>query len=466
MRFNKIIFLVMFFMASTFFASYTEAKEKDQILAKKTLTRWIDPVITEGKLVKDLADQPLSQLRLYAYRNGEFAPIRFQIDEMTEGGDWILPEGPRPNSSLSNGKLDVWDKIVFMADDTGDRISKDAWPKAYAKGAEIEVIDPLTGGKGWCYIIAFTANPPDKAALPDYVQYDYASEIVRTEYFGCEYVITKKGLHTTFYKRLWGEKKIGASGESFVDRLKIRIKTKALFGSVAVQLNEDQMKSDVLAYKRGPVRVIRRGEQYVLLPAGLKAARAVADVVLYRNISTVPMVLNIPFKLDTVLTAASVKLGTDNSDKACGGKVYNSNNLKGFAVDGRMDDGEDKFNPKLDKWRLVTGNFGAFMSRTIFTPEVLQKVDIVMGLIDDATYKDPPESNPGCFGYVWQDWNISRLERGKYHLFVEVYVMPDYKVGDEVPYLNYQDQPIKVRSGNIEGKNQALLVPKLGSKYR
>jgi hypothetical protein len=383
---------------------------------------------------------------------------------MSADGDWIFSDGLIKNEELGNGKLDPWDKLLFMADDTGDRVTKEAWGSGYNKATEIEVIDPLTGEKGWCYLLYFASNPPTKSLEPDYVRYDHSTEILDTDCWKVQYIITKDGLHSTYYKNLWIKEDAGGNNKSFVDRLKVRIQAKLLFGAVPVRINEEGMKSNVIAYKSGPIRLNKRVEQYVHLPGGLKALRIVTDVMNYRSTITVPVRFDIPFKLDTVLTSFVFRVGTDYNENAYGAKIYNSCNPKGYLVNGKMD-GEDTFDPGVDSWRLITDDFGTFMTRTIFTPEIWKKIKVSMGLIDDVSKAYPPEVYPGTIGYLWQDWNLTGLKRGAYYLFMEFYCIPNYRPGKEIQYVNYLDHPLKIRVGTQEGKSQALLIPELGKKY-
>ncbi len=241
---------------------------------------------------------------------------------------------------------------------------------------------------------------------------------------------------------------------------------KALFGSVTVHANEEQLKSNVLAYKQGPIRWIRRSEQYKQIPGGMKALRVINDIFHYRNVATVPVACNIPFRLDSVLTSAVIRFGTDYSEEVLGSKLYSSTNPKGFLVDGKMDEAEKGFfNPDLDEWRIITGTFGTFITRTILTPEIKENINVTMGLIDDINQKYPPEKFPGTIGYLYQDWDVGHLTKGKYYLFLEFYYPPHYKSGDEVQYMNYIDHPLKIQAENQVGTSQLLLIPNVGKKY-
>ncbi len=53
--------------------------------------------------------------------------------------------------------------LVFVARDAGDRVSKKFWPKGVTDGVEIEIYDPLSAGKGWCYLLLFLESVPELA---------------------------------------------------------------------------------------------------------------------------------------------------------------------------------------------------------------------------------------------------------------------------------------------------------------
>lgn len=175
--------------------------------------------------------------------------------------------------------------------------------------------------------------------------------------------------------------------------------------------------------------------------------------------------LKVPFKLDTVLSSAVIRIGTEYTSAAAGSIAMNSQNPAGFLVNGKMDDGEKSFNPSLDSWRVIYGDFGAFLCRTVFSPELLKHVKITQGILDDETYVAPPEREPGAYGLMYQDWDITDLPGGSYTLFLEFYFPPHYKPGDEKAYVNYLDNPLMLREGAQEIKNLNMLIPIPGEVY-
>ncbi len=52
---------------------------------------------------------------------------------------------------------------------------------------------------------------------------------------------------------------------------------------------------------------------------------------------------------------------------------------------------------------------------------------------------------------AYQDWHIENAPRGEYQFYMDFYVPSHYKPGDEVQYVNYQDNPVRIR---VKGKEE------------
>jgi hypothetical protein len=178
-----------------------------------------------------------------------------------------------------------------------------------------------------------------------------------------------------------------------------------------------------------------------------------------------PIHFYFPFKIERVVTSLHLRIGTDYAPAVKGSTYYNSNNLQGVYIDGTMDATHDNFNPQLDQWRVMTGEWGSFMTRSVLTPEAAGYLDIVQGITDDETFVDPPETYPGCIGWTWQDWRIGQLPGGHYTFYLEYYAPPNYKPGVEVIYLNYLDHPIRLRVGNQIYENDVRLFGVPGKEF-
>jgi len=84
---------------------------------------------------------------------------------------------------------------------------------------------------------------------------------------------------------------------------------------------------------------------------------------------TCPIHFKFPFKLERVLTSLNLRLGLDYAPVVKNSIYYNNNNIQGIRINGKMDETEANFNPKADRWRVMTGKWGTVMSRNVLTPE-------------------------------------------------------------------------------------------------
>jgi len=431
---------------------------QESVITKANINRFPDPVIIQAKTFPDLTSGVLENYRVYACHEGTFEPIRFQIDEMTEEGDFIFPYGELSNKKMSNGILDPRDLVLFMAHDTGDKISEASWPKGIIKGQEIEVIDPIDQTRSWAYLFLFEKDPPPLCPLPDYINYDYQTETLGGEYWKVKYIIDKKGKHTNIYDTFHVLPAAGGTGENFIDRLKIRAKIGLFFGKITLTTNEEKFDSYVVnTWIQGPIRVVRRLEHIVRGPFKMTLVRILSDVYYYETMFTCPIHFNFPFKIERVLTSLTLRIGTDYSPAVKGSIFYNDKNLQGVLINGKMDETEANFNNAADHWRVMTGKWGSLMTRSVLTPEAEKQLAIVQGITDDETFMNPPERFPGNIGWTWSDWRIGQLPGGHYTFYLEFYAPPHYKPGNEIIYLNYLDHPINVKIAGNVNDNQARL---------
>ncbi len=465
-----IVFVIFFCIGTVFPLAPGVCEEpENSVIAKKTLSRVPDPIIMHGTLVKAMINKPIANLRLYAFQDGMFKPIRYQIDEVTERGDLVFPEGPLSNKKLGNGIFDAQDLLLFMAKDAGDKVTKDAWTQIerHTAGLEIEIIDPITSEKGWCYLMYFDSKPPARSSLPAYVNFDYTSNTIESEYYAVKFIITPKGERSLVHENVCMKKEAGANEKNFVDRFKIRAKVKLLFGSMTLNFTEEAVNSKLLAYKSGPVRVVRRIEQYADVPPfNIKIVSIVTDINNYGMFYSSPLNISIPFQLDKIVSSAHLMLGTDHNENAIGGITANSENPKRFLIDGKMDQDELAFNPSFPEWRLLYGDFGAVLNRLFIPKEALEDVIAFGGYIDDIAKPEPPESYPGSIGNLFLNINLGKLKRGQYKMFMQESFLPHYKSGDENSFQNVMDYPLKIQVMAQTDENNLFFICTLGKKYK
>lgn len=431
-----------------------------------SLNRFPDPVFILGEtLPPAFLGKEIRSLRLFRFVDKDFEPIRFQVDERTEQGDWIFPYGKRNNGPQSNGRLDKQDVILFMARDAGEKAQGSIGFQGAGPVTGIELEDPVDQGNGWVYLASYPGEAPSLSDLPDYVRYDAENEIVSSAFTRAEYLITGKGLHTSFYKHHSTPIGAGGTGENLVDRLKFRVNLRFFFNLLPLSLHEEMLGSDVIAYIRGPIRVLRRYEQFVKLPFGIRGVKTYADVELYESFATVPITLNVPRGFHRVVSSATLRYGTDYSPNVIGSFFRNSELPEPLIIDGRMSEMEKHFPAKQDQWRIFYGPHGVLMTRTLYPPEILDMVEIRQGYMDDIETVLPVERFPGSIGYAFTEIHTSKVRAGSYRIFLDFYFPPHYEPGDEIRFLQLRDHPLRIRIKDNETVNPQSLYGKVGKNF-
>ena len=155
---------IMFILCGTATKGFAEensgAVGDSNVLVKKTFTRWPDPVVLDCGLFSSILSKKVELIRMYSFSDGSFRPIPFQVDERDQKGNRVYPAGEHANPGDANGLLDKGEEMSFMARDCGDRVSENVFPQGIETWEELELVDPLTGGKGWVYLLYSSTNPP------------------------------------------------------------------------------------------------------------------------------------------------------------------------------------------------------------------------------------------------------------------------------------------------------------------
>lgn len=404
------------------------------------LSRSVDPLVMTTKKLQEFSGAEISRVGLFNYRDGAFAPIPFQIDEKDEDDEWVLPLGDEANAEDGNGRFDGTDELVFMVRDAGDSAPAGSKPEGAQKVAEIVIDDPR-GGSGYVYIASFK----DRAQLStvDYVGYNPQTKRVNADMY-------EMGFHPKFpigIGYLASGKAAGGDGLSVIDRMKVRVEATALLG-IEFKRNEEDFSSVDVAYIDGPVRVIRRTRNRMVLILSIPTPSAIIDNVYYRDFFFFPTEVNVPFNIGAVIREATVRVTVDLSAKAKGITFYNSNNRgAGLVFDGVMSEAEKKLNVEPFEWMVqVTnrpGNHAAWLNRLVIDNKV-GSFKPKLYYLDDVTVADPPDDTPGHYGDVgFIIDNLPDLDSGIYRLVSIMYCVPDYKLGMEKKYLDILDKPLR-----------------------
>jgi len=417
---------------------------------EKTITRSAGPVIVRGELLTQMLGMPLEGFRLFSGRQGVWVPIPFQIDEVDAEGLFVLPEGKHPNRDEGrrgkerdrHGILDSNDELVFMASDLGDRLCAEPWPSDVRKGVEIQVRDPRTGGQGWCCLLWFQ-DPP----LPnpeDYVRYEREEDRIYAGNFSLGYSPEKDLVYTTLLSL--APQKGAPPPVDIMDRINIRFSASIFLRSITFSRNEDDFVSVVIAYKDGPVRVMRRVANSMRLVMGLQTPKIIAYSVYYRDAIETPNVLTLPVSMASVARSATFEGGTDHNRNALGMRFYTPKNMQGVLVDGRMSPEELAMDDGDYAWTLLTGRQGQVISLVEMGEKAREVLSKTLIYLDDLSASNAPEDEPGTTPKVgFSLENILGLKRGVYTYNARFFFPSDCRPETLEAYLDVVENPLQVQ---------------------
>ncbi len=396
-------------------------------MQEKSLTRFHDPVVVIVAKLGDLPDQDTTRFRLYAVRSGaSLEPIPYQFDARGDDGELVL-DGSHEERFVLDGN----DELVFMAKDTGARVDPSVLPLGSDAALEIEVIDPLDGGRGFAYLVHFDAVAPP-ASTTFYATFDPATNEVRARFYAVRYPPGR-----SYFTGMQILPEAGGSGKNIVDRMKVRIEAtfSFLLTTWSPRFTEDDFSVRIDGVKNGPVRAVRRvrqsldlGRFFPEMPGG-----TVYTYYYFSSFAT-PSTFSLPWLPFKALKELHFTGTTDFLRGAAGMTYWDGANL-----DGRRY--ADQGNPPLDttrdhEWWAIGGAAGSCVHIFEIPPE-WKKWGVTRGsvFIDDAALVDPagPESEAGSHAAGYQLLHMDRIRRaGDYSLNMAVVFLPRlYEPGAE-----------------------------------
>jgi hypothetical protein len=264
------------------------------LAAESQITNLLSPLpgvsLVEGQQVSFLHHQPVATFRVYAFRNDTLIPIPFQIDERDQRDRWVLDQGARPNPDNPAGEFDGNDAIVLMNRDLGARGDSAKLPGGATAWGEIRVgneANPL----GFAYVGSFNSPPPLPSNEHPYARYDPETDRVYAERYALEFRAPLP-THVAFVDQL------NEFGTNTVAGVHATGKVRFLGGLLTLHRTDADLQMELLGYRNGPVRVIRRARYWIPLPFGFHTAGRV-DLLFYRDFveGTALVKLKIPPRL-------------------------------------------------------------------------------------------------------------------------------------------------------------------------
>jgi len=365
-------------------------------LQERNLKRRYDAVVLRGEDLVPFQGEPVAGMRLYAWREGRFDPIPFQVDERNAEGEFVLPSGPGATEDVDKGFFDYNDEVVFLVQDTGDRppLGGDGMQRV-DKWVEVRLSDPLVPSeRGWVYLCTFAGEPPPPAAH-DYIHYVPEEEKILSDRYMLGY---REGM--SLYTNLHYPDGKGGYGPDLLDRIKVRIRVKFLFNMLKVNKKESDFSAEVIAWKDGPVRVLRNVQNHVRVLFNLSSASVFSVSEYYPWYMYTPLRLTVPFDLKWVFNKFGISdwywhfYGDLPGLK--GGVMYTNRNREGIPVSTghSMKWYEERFDKRYLIWGYATKEGAGTWFCNMVLPDATYQ--FIQGFLRiDESREDPPEEVPG-----------------------------------------------------------------------
>ncbi len=402
-----------------------------KVISPKSLKRIYDAVIVSADK-SPFHGKKIDKFRLFSCKNGKFLPIPFQIDEK-ENGTYLLPQGPHPNPG--DGIYNNEDELVFMASDSGDKCK-------VGKGwHEIELIDPVDGGKGWVYL---KFDPSMPLSDKSYVKYDPEEKLIQTDFYFLQFNKT----HPIFFDKLGISKKYGGSGENIIDRMKIRFSASLIGGFISIHKNEEDFETKLIAYHLGKVRLVRLTKNWQTLFWKIPSPAADIITIFYKRSFEFPVVVDLPFDVGMFLRKTYFRVSTDMRRVAGRRLFYNSNNTEPVEINGHSGNGEKFLNISNFSWmaNAGTGDYPAgWFNRVIWNAPGNPNIDINLYYMDDISHSDPPEAEKGEYGDLgYLIKGLESVKKGKIFIKSVMYGFEKFSLEDVASFINVIEKPLIV----------------------
>ena len=356
-------------------------------------SRTWQPLIVKGAVVSQLCGRPLEQFEVLAIRDGKLTPIPFQIDQINPDGQYTLPEGPAPIAASHPGTLDAKDEIVMMIADLGERAPPNvALPSS---AMEIEISDPLGGPPRYAYL-AIEKHP--RLSTVHYVDYDAAKSSIDTDHYRFGYT---NGVPSDYAP----QSRAHTNGPNLIDRFKIRVRATVL-RFFHFNVNEDKVDNRLLAWKVGPVRVVRLLTHSVRVVFGIRSPEVTNYDFFYRDCVENPFKIRFPWVPRILFGEIQVRMDLDFT--GLDGYTVSWSGMNGVPI--KIGDPQlaqlAKSEPPRVEWIALRGG-GRMIIQTIAPTSDLQLLDRRLYYNDDPLTPDAPENvrgeHPGI-GYAITGW--------------------------------------------------------------
>ena len=382
-----------------------------------------------GKDVPCLLGRRADRVGVLACRE-RCAAIPWQFDERDGAGRLVLENGPHPNFDYPSGKIDANDEFLWMLDDAGRRMRPSELPAGVECGHAIR----LRQGQfnAWVYALAFVGKASRSAKR--YVHYNAERDLMR----GAR---ASFGFDGPMPHYLAARAPQGEPQHNLLDRLKVRASARFL-GLLPLGRDEDDIEAVFVAWRAGPIRVIRRQRQWVRLGWGLRTPIFWAETYFYRDFVELPVHLRLNFPPTFFFRGIEVQAALDFRDLQ-GWRLLAADLAAPVTVGSTDKAGRERLNQLPGDWLALLGP-DVTLVMTLQMGPTLATLDREL-IYRENTAGEGPEAVRGempAVGYRLTSWG--EVDSGRHWFSATSYALPpNYDLGW---FLQRRQEPIQVES--------------------
>ncbi len=435
----RLLLLAVLFPVSVYAQATAPA---DEVRPVKSVNASALPVILKGSQVPALIGTSALNISAFACYGDAFRQVIIQVDELNADERVTSPD---PRSKIAKddqpGVLDPNDEVLFMLHDAGNSCGKERL--ARARGALVEVKLSPSYLKEPVYIYLLGG---DSAVAPSGKRLVRWDDDNQTAYAG-GYIWGYDKTHPFMSNRISFTELRGRSEEDMLDRLKVRIKVKTIGNLLNLKVTEDDIDSEIVGVRAGPIRVTREQNLVIHSVPGFDIT-ALVSFQHFERLWRADVRIRFPKSAAMFVSSMDVAFLHDFTDLK-GLRLATSTVPQGTSIDGKMLDEEKTIEFGAEPWYFITGN-GANQITAIDLDPSLKLITSVV-FIDDPDYSDPPESIKGglpSVGYQYTGWE--NLQAKTYHFGANITFLSGFPEGGATGYYKTLRAPLKVEARKLE----------------
>jgi hypothetical protein len=397
------------------------------------------PLILKGSQLPALSGVDIGHLEVLTVHSGKAEPIPFQVDEISHEGSYALPEGPAGMPGKPRPTFSSDDEIALMLSDLGEK--RTATAQLPSQALEIEVADPLGGSLRYAYVdVAGAPRLSDRR----YVTFDPRTDTIETDHYR---VGLTNGLPTDFMT----QNGVGEHRPNLIDRMKVRLTT-LVMGLIRFSFSEDDIHSELLAWKVGPIRVIRRLRHSVNLLLGLHSPVFERNDFFYRDHLENPFRMHFSWAPRIFFHDIRVRIDLDFNDLSGYELLWSQMPMPPLKIGNQeMEQRLAAMGSVPISWIAIRGADRITVQTLAPTPD-LPLLSRQLYFNDAPNRPDPPEHIPGehpGIGYVISGWE--KLESGL-HNFDSLLITTRADYSPEVLMEELHSPPVVTVRPGVETK--------------